>query len=380
MEKNTKTKKETPEEAPAEAPTDAQNMEKIEDATSSNTILLTIIMVLLIIIILVGAGLGGWYLWQQHKKRLAKPAEPPIQTQIPAATTPAAETLPTEQTNVNLQANLNSNSAAVTGNGTFKSPSTTTRPIVSPDFQMSGVYYWNCKHHYTLTYPAAWANNGATSASNPLILKGNQVQLWVQAFPIAGSETLNDFVKERSVKISGQLAWVESLDWDGTALTQVTYRGPDSLAMWWLTTSYGMEIKAFGPGYAKEYENIANTLSTLDPNRNVYQCASNPNQTFGKAATATQPVQPTAPATPSCTYPDGDPVDWWCMVSEAQRDCYENKHGDPDDISDKDCVKTTNEDDEDCNYPKGPVEDWWDDASKSAKNCYLDDGGDPPED
>lgn len=375
MEKNTKTKNEAPDETPA----DAENMEKIEEATSSNTVLLTIIVVLLALIIVGAAGIGGWYLWQKHQERAALQAEPPVQTQIPAVTTPVVETTSGEQANMNSQANLNSN-LAVSGNGTFENPSTATRPIVSPDFQMTGVYYWNCKHHYTLTYPAAWANNGATSSSNPLILKGNQVQLWVQAFPIASSETLKDFVKERSAKISGQLAWVESLDWDGTALMQVTYRGPDSLALWWLTTNYGMEIRALGPGYQNEYENIANTVSTLDPNRNVYQCASNPNQTFGKATTATQTVQPNVPTAPSCTYPNGDPVDWWCMVSEAQRRCYEKEHGGkPDDINDKDCVETTDSNDKDCNYPKGDAADWWDGASKFAKQCYLDDGGIAPE-
>jgi len=370
MEKETKTKKEITE--------DAENMEKIEEATNSNTVLLTIIMVLLILIVLGGAGIGGWFLWQKHRDRLeAKPLEPPTQNQLPATTLPAADTLPNEQANVNSQTNLNSNSA-ITGSGTFESPSTATRPIVSPDFQMGGVYYWNCKHHYTLTYPADWYNNGATSNSNPLILKGNQVQLWVEAIPIASSETLKDFVKERSARISGQLAWVENIDWDGTAMAQVTYRGPDSLALWWLTTNYGMEIKAFGPGYEKEYENIANTISTLDPNRNVYQCATNPNQSFNKPATATQPAaQPVS----TCTYPDSDPADWWCMVDEAQRKCYEKKFGGkPHDVNDKDCVETTDSNDKDCNYPKGDVADWWDNASKFAKNCYLDNGGIPPGD
>jgi|GEM_PF-5459318 len=370
MPKETKTKNQPKVETETPAPAGE------ETSTGSNTVLLAIIAVLLFFIVVIALAIGGWYWWQSRKVQLP-PAESNIPPQV-STETPVPVATPTGNESSEVQGNLNANRSAVSaGSGTFESPSTATRPIVSPDFQMSGVYYWNCKHHYTLTYPAAWANNGATSSSNPLILKGNQVQLWVQAIPIASSETLKDFVKERAAKISGQLAWVEAIDWDGTTMTQVTYRGPDSLALWWLTTNYGMEIKAFGPGYENEYENIANTISTLDPNRNVYQCATNPNQTFGKPAAATQPV--TTAATSKCTYPSGDPVDWWCMTNEAERDCYESQHGDPDDVSDKDCVKTTDEDDEECNYPKGPVADWWDDASKSAKNCYLDDGGTPPD-
>ena len=257
----------------------------------------------------------------------------------------------------------------------IENPITGSRPVVSPDFQMSGVYYWNCKHRYTLTYPADWANNGMTSDSNVVILKGNKVQLWIEAVPITVTENLQSFAKKRAAKISGDLALVRSVDWNGEAtILQATFRNPDSIALWWQAGDYGMELKAFGPGYNNEYMNIHDTISTLDPNINVYQCNSASLSKTWVKTTANINVNK------GCTYPNGDVVDWWCQVSEKERDCYEEKYGDPAGVSDKDCVKTTDSKDRECNYPKGDVEDWWEDASEFAKDCFIDDGGIPPED
>jgi hypothetical protein len=262
--------------------------------------------------------------------------------------------------------------------GTLDSPAAGTRPTVNPDFQMSGVYYWNCKHRYTMTYPAAWSNNGMTSNSNVVILKGNQVQLWIEAVPITVTETLQGFAKKREAKISGELVWVESIDWNGEAtLYRATYRNPDSIVLWWQAGDYGMELRAFGPGYNKEYDNIFNAISTLDPNKNVYQCNSGVSETNNyKKATATEMVG-------KCSYPNGDVVDWWCAVSEGERDCYEDENGDPPEISDSDCdwnKKKPKKGFEECPFPDGDVENWWDDASKKEKDCFEENGGIPPED
>ena len=264
-----------------------------------------------------------------------------------------------------------------TGSGTLESPTIGTRPTVNPDFQMGGVYYWNCKHRYTITYPTAWSNNGMNSNSNVVILKGNQAQLWIEAAPITVYETLEGFANKRSKNLSGDLVWVERINWnDETTVYQATYRNPDSLVIWWQAGNYGMELKAFGPRYNNEYDNIVNTISTLDPNKNVYQCSSATTNPVDKAAVATKPAG-------KC-YPNGDVVDWWCAVSEEVRDCYEDENGDPPEISDSDCdwskKKPKKDFEEGCSFPNVDVEDWLDDASTDERDCFLENGGVPPED
>ncbi|MFH1182920.1 MAG: hypothetical protein V1690_01515, partial [Candidatus Moraniibacteriota bacterium] len=247
-----------------------------------------------------------------------------------------------------------------------------TRPVAETGYASSAVYYWNCKHRYTLNYPTVWSNNGMTYNSNLVILRGKNLEVRVEAVPITTTETLDSFVAKRSAKIVGDEVWQEGIDWsDESFVVQVTFRNPDSQALFWLAGSYAIEMKISGTGYNNEYTNVQNMLATLTPNVLVSACSASVSETTSKTVT-------TVPVSNKCTYPNGDAVDWWCQVSEKERDCYEEKYGDPEGVSDKDCVKTTNSKDDECNYPKGDVEDWWDDATDYAKECFIDDGGMPP--
>ena len=202
---------------------------------------------------------------------------------------------------------------------------TGTKPSRDADFDYDSVYYWNCKHYYTLNYPTAWSNNGMTYDSNVVILKGNKVQVWVEAVSIPVSKTLDEFARERAAKIEGVQAWNETVDWgNGTTVFRATYTNPDSTALWWMSGSgYGMELKALGPGYNDNYSNINGLLATLDPNSQYVgaKCGS------AKAA-APKTVAPKA-TTQSCSFPNGDIEYWWNTVSQSVRDCYTAKYGDP---------------------------------------------------
>jgi hypothetical protein len=216
------------------------------------------------------------------------------------------------------------------GNVSFSNPAGGTRPVVDPDFQMTGIYYWNCKHRYTLTYPTAWSNNGMTYNSGVVILKGNQIQIWIEAAPIGVMETLQGFAEKRAAKIEGNLAWLETIDWNGEATVfRATYANPDSTAMWWLAGDYGMELRAFGPGYNNEYANIQNTIATLDPNIMIAQCGASSSKTSDYAP---QPVKKETAASSkkkACSFPNGDVEYWWGNASASERDCFIQNGGIP---------------------------------------------------
>jgi|GEM_PF-1581731 len=209
-------------------------------------------------------------------------------------------------------------------NSSFQSPTPGSRPVVDPDFQMTGVYYWNCKHRYTLTYPTAWSNNGMTFDSNVVILKGSQSQIRIEAVPIAVAETLQGFAQKRAAKIEGNQVWVESIDWNGEATVfQVTYRNPDSMVLYWLAGDYGMELKAFGSGYNGEYDNIQKTIATLDPNITIPQCSASLSKT-------SEYKTPKASAkSKKCSHPNGDVEYWWDSASAAEKQCFIDEYGEP---------------------------------------------------
>lgn len=197
---------------------------------------------------------------------------------------------------------------------------TGTKPSRDADFDYDSVYYWNCKHYYTLNYPTAWSNNGMTYDSNVVILKGNKVQVWVEAVSIPVSKTLDEFARERAAKIEGVQAWNETVDWgNGTTVFRATYTNPDSTALWWMSGSgYGMELKALGSGYNDNYSNINGLLATLDPNSQYVGAKCSPAKAAAPKAT-----------TKNCSFPNGDIEYWWNTVSQSVRDCYISKYGDP---------------------------------------------------
>jgi len=234
----------------------------------------------------------------------------------------------------NNYSNPTSETGVVTGGSSFSDPATGSRSVVDPDFQMNGVYYWNCKHRYTLTYPVAWSNNGMTYNSNTVILKGEQAQVRIEAVPITTTETLQDFAGKRSVGVPGNLAWVETVDWNGEATVfQATYRNPDSMALWWMAGDYGVELKAYGTGYNSEYSNIQKTIATLDPNITIPRCSSlnraGQNDTsLSKTSDYKKPAN-TKTKSKSCSFPNGDVEYWWDGASASERDCFIQKGGIP---------------------------------------------------
>lgn len=270
--------------------------------------------------------------------------------------------------------NSNENNAAASENtGTIDNPASSTRPTVDPDFQMSGVYYWNCKHRYTLTYPATWSNNGMNENSNLVILKGNQMQLWVEAIPIMVTDDLQSFAKKQAPKIPGELTWVESIAWSGEAdVLRATYHNPDSVVLWWQAGDYGIQVRAIGNGSSDELARTFDTMATLDPNKEIYQC-NHPTRTTQNSGNPTNTNQ----SNNDCAYPKGDVKDWWCQATKAEQDCYEQKIGDSG-VKDSHCKWGKTSKDIKCSYPKGDPANWWDDASDSAKACYIDSGGTAP--
>lgn len=169
--------------------------------------------------------------------------------------------------------NPTSEAGVVSGDSNFSDPSPGQREKVDPDFQMSGVYYWNCKNRYALTYPTAWSNNGMTFDSDTVILKGNKIQLWIEKKIIGSAETLQDFAEKESAKIGGNAVWVENINWqNNTTVFRVTFRNPDAMALFWIAGDYGMALKAFGPGYNGEYDNIQKTIATLATNSSHPSC------------------------------------------------------------------------------------------------------------
>jgi hypothetical protein len=202
---------------------------------------------------------------------------------------------------------------------------TGTRPEREADFDYDSVYYWNCKHSYTLNYPTAWSNNGMTLNSDKVILKGNQVQVQVDAVSISKSKTLQEFAEERAGNIEGVQAWNEIVDWgNGTTVLRATFTDPDSTALWWMSGSgYGMELKASGSEYNNNYSNINGLLATLDPNSQYL------GDKCGTTTSVKSPVTPKVVTPKNCSFPNGDFEDWWNVVSQDVRDCYISKYGYP---------------------------------------------------
>jgi hypothetical protein len=202
---------------------------------------------------------------------------------------------------------------------------TGTKPLRDADFDYDSVYYWNCKHSYTLNYPTAWSNNGMTSSSNVVILKGNGVQVRVEAVSIPAAKTLQEFAEERAAKISGVEAWQEVVDWgNGTTVFRVTYTNPDSAALWWIANSgYGMELKTVGDGYNNSYTTIQSLIATLDPNSQYI------GQHCGSSASGTSKTVAPVQNSSDCSFPNGDVEYWWDSASAAEKQCYVDKYGAP---------------------------------------------------
>jgi hypothetical protein len=200
-----------------------------------------------------------------------------------------------------------------------------TKPMRDADFDYDSIYYWNCKHSYTVNYPTAWSNNGMTSSSNTAILKGNKIQVQLEAISIPVAKTLQEFAEERAKKISGDKAWQEVVDWgNGTTVFRVTYINPSSIALWWIANSgYGMELKAAGSGYDNAYTTIQNLTATLVPNSPYIgqHCGSSSS---GSANTSSQ-----AKISSDCSFPNGDVEYWWDSASAAEKQCYVDKYGAP---------------------------------------------------
>jgi hypothetical protein len=213
-----------------------------------------------------------------------------------------------------------SSTAAISGSTGWE---TGTRPVRNADFDYDSVYYWNCKHKYTLNYPTAWSNNGMTYDSNIVILKGNKVQVWVEAVSIPASKTLQVFAEERAAQISGVRAWNEIVDWgNGVTVLRSTFTKPNSQALWWISSSgAGMELKTIGDGYDNSYTTIQNLIATLDPNSSYIgaKCGS----------TSTSEAAPKTNVKKDCSFPNGDIEYWWNSVSQDVRDCYISKYGYP---------------------------------------------------
>jgi hypothetical protein len=209
--------------------------------------------------------------------------------------------------------------SSVEGNLAESATSPESRPAYNFNFASNSDYYYNCKYRYMINYPTSWSTENATSNSIQVFFIGPSAKVKVESLGLIPGQSLNSFADERTSLMEGNLAFSETIDWDGTLVVRSWFTHPDSQSMHWIAGSRGMELMAFGTGYNSQFTKIENMLGTLLINSTPSECSSS-----SASSSSSQSFDCS-----SWNHPNGDIEYWWDTVTEAERQCYISKYGYP---------------------------------------------------
>ena len=197
----------------------------------------------------------------------------------------------------------------------------------------NSTYYWNCKYHYSLSYPKNWTIDDQGHNAMQVFVKGSGVTVKIESIGLVAGETLRKLADRRNEpgKISSDAAgvevWSEVIDWDGQQLIETHYVKPDAIILHWLEGGRGMEVMIFGSGFNNSFTEIEKMLATLGIGiTNVPTCST--------GSSSIPPKKSSAPSESSfdCAswiHPNGDLEYWWDQASPQEKNCYVTKYGAP---------------------------------------------------